>query len=196
MSGSTPNLGLEYLDAAQSQPEVKVNDAWDKIDAMALSVANTDDSPDVTVTGVKKISFEGAIVEAMTDGGVHVQIEDAGVVREVQWSNDIGAITVPINDVIRFSGATRRIKEVTVLTEGGSGSCVIGVWKANLASHYPPTAADDITGGHNVTISSGVTHQDSTLTDWNTNLYIDDVLKFHLVSSSTFTFIVINLRLG
>lgn len=193
---ATPNLGLEYLDAAQSQPEVKINAAWNKIDAMALSVVNTDDSPDVTVTGVKRIMFEGATLSPLTDGGVHVQIDDAGVVREVQWSNDVGAISVPINDVIRFSGATRRIKEVTILTEGGSGSCVVNIWKANLTSHFPPVSGDDITGGSPPTISSGVTYQNSTLTGWNTNLHKDDVLKFNLASSSTFTFIVINLRLG
>lgn len=196
MSTETPNLGLQYLDAAQSQPEVKINDAWDKIDAISLTVSNTDDSPDVTVDRVRSLVFEGATLSAITGNGVHVQIDDAGVVREAQWSNDVGAITVPINDVIRFCGARRRIKEITVLTEGGTGSCVIGVWKANLASHFPPTAADDITGGHNVTISGGTTLQDSTLTGWNTNLYLDDVLKFHLASSSTFTFIVINIRLG
>lgn len=196
MPTSTPNLGLEYLDAAQAQPEVKINDAWDKLDAISLSVSNTDDSPDVTVDHVRSLVFEGATLSALTGNAVHVQIDDAGVVREAQWSNDVGAITVPINDIIRFCGARRRIKEVTVLTEGGTGSCVIGVWKANLASHFPPTAADDITGGHNVTISSGTTLQDSTLTGWNTNLYLNDVLKFHLASSSTFTFIVINIRLG
>lgn len=196
MPTSTPNLGLEYLDAAQAQPEVKINDAWDKLDAISLSVSNTDDSPDVTVDHVRSLVFEGATLSALTGNAVHVQIDDAGVVREAQWSNDVGAITVPINDIIRFCGARRRIKEVTVLTEGGTGSCVIGVWKANLASHFPPVAADDITGGHNVTISSGTTLQDSTLTGWNTNLYLNDVLKFHLASSSTFTFIVINIRLG
>lgn len=196
MSTETPNLGLQYLDAAQAQPEVKINDAWDKLDAISLTVSNTDDSPDVTVDRVRSLVFEGATLSALTGNAVHVQIDDAGVVREAQWSNDVGAITVPINDVIRFCGARRRIKEVTVLTEGGTGSCVIGVWKANMASHFPPTAADDITGGHNVTISSGTTLQDSTLTGWNTNLYLNDVLKFHLASSSTFTFIVINIRLG
>ena len=37
MSGdATPNLNLIYLDAAQAQPEVKINDAWNKIDEAVM----------------------------------------------------------------------------------------------------------------------------------------------------------------
>ena len=33
MPTTTPNLNLTYLASAQSQPEVPINDAWNKIDA-------------------------------------------------------------------------------------------------------------------------------------------------------------------
>jgi len=197
--GATPNLDLEYLDASQAQPEVKINDAWDKIDAAVgpgLTVQSTAaDSPAVTVSGVKHLLLIGATVEEMTEGAAIV-IDDAGVTREAAWTNALGAISIPINSVIRLSGAKRKIKEVIVLTQGGTGSCTIEIWKANLASHYPPVSGDDITGGANVVITSGTTHQDSTLAGWNTDLDKDDVFLFTLSASSTFTNVTITLRLG
>lgn len=199
MSGSTPNLDLEYLDPAQSEPEVIVNANSDKLDAAfgaGLEINDTHDSPAFAQTGVKKITLEGFTLSTESDSGVHAIVNDAGVVKEASWTNALGAISVPINSVIRLSGAKRRIKEVIVLTQGGTGSCVIKIWKANLASHYPPVSGDDITGGHDVVISSGTTHQDSTLTDWSTLLDKDDVFLFTLDSCSTFTNVTVSLRLG
>jgi hypothetical protein len=199
MSGSeTPNLGLEYLDASQAQPEVKINDAWDKIDAVSggLTISNTSqDSPATSVAGIRRIEIIGATLQEETDGAV-LTIDDAGVVREAAWTNALGAISIPINSVIRLSGAKRKIKEVIVLTQGGAGSCTIEIWKANLADHYPPVSGDDITGGANVVITSGTTHQDSTLSGWNVDLDKDDVFLFTLSASSTFTNVTISLRLG
>jgi hypothetical protein len=199
MSGTqTPNLHLAYLDASQAQPEVKINDAWDKIDAVSggLTVSNTSqDSPATSVDGVRRMEFIGATLEEDT-AGVVVTIDDAGVVREASWTNALGAISIPINSVIRLSGAKRKIKEVIVLTQGGAGGCTIEIWKANLADHYPPVSGDDITGGANVVITSGTTHQDSTLSGWNVDLDKDDVFLFTLSASSTFTNVTISLRLG
>jgi len=199
MSGTaTPNLDLEYLDPAQAQPEVKINDAWDKLDAAigaGLEIASIGESPNNSVSAVKLITFHGATVSDETSGAL-VTVDDAGVVKEASWTNALGAISVPINTVIRLSGAKRRIKECIVLTQGGTGSCVIKIWKANLASHYPPVSGDDITGGHNAVISSGTSLQDSTLTGWSTILDKDDVFLFTLDSCSTFTNVTISLRLG
>ncbi len=199
MSGSeTPNLGLEYLDASQAQPEVKINDAWNKIDAAALGLTVNDtaiDSPAISISEVKKMTFHGATVQAETEG-VLVIVDDAGVTREAAWTNALGAISVPINSVIRLCGAKRKIKEVIVLTQGGPGSCTIEIWKANLSAHYPPVSGDDITGGTNVVISSGSVYQNSTLSGWNLDLDKDDVFLFTLSASSTFTNVTISLRLG
>lgn len=198
MSGTeTPNLLLQYLNAAQSQPEVKVNDAWDKIDAAiaGFEVISLGESPNNTATAVRRITFEGATVSDETSGAL-VVIDDPGVVKEASWTNGLSAISIPTNSALRLSGAPRRIKEVIVLTQGGTGSCTIEIWKANLASHYPPVSGDDITGGANVVISSGTTHQDSTLSGWNTQLAKDDVLLFTLSACSTFTNVTITLRLG
>jgi hypothetical protein len=200
MSGdATPNLNLLYLDPYQAQPEVKVNDAWNKIDeaiGAGLEVNTLGASPPGVATEVRKLTFEGAALTAESDSGVVVTIDDAGVVKEASWTNALGAISVPINDVIRYSGADRRIKECVVLTQGGTGSCTIEIWKSNLGAHFPPVSGDDITGGANVVISSGTTHQDSTLSGWSTLIGKDDVFLFKLTACSTFTNVTISLRLG
>jgi hypothetical protein len=106
------------------------------------------------------------------------------------------AVALPVNAVPRVVGGPYNIKRVVVLTEGGPGSCVINVWKANLSAHYPPLVTDDITGGANVVISSGTTHDDSTLTGWSTGVVTGDVFLFSLASTSTFTYIEIQVFLG
>jgi hypothetical protein len=73
---------------------------------------------------------------------------------------------------------------------------VIKVWKLNLATGYPPTSANDITGGNNVVLTSTNSHDDSTLTGWTTGLVQDDVLLFTLASTSSFTYVGIQLRIA
>lgn len=78
MSGETPNLGLQYLEPSQAQPEVKVNDAWDKIDAGSGGVAVSDatTSPPI-VARARELKFMGATVTHETDGVALVQIDSS-----------------------------------------------------------------------------------------------------------------------
>jgi hypothetical protein len=112
------------------------------------------------------------------------------------WISSSGAIAIPVNSVPRAISGTYTIKEVIILTEGGTGSCTVTVWKANLSAHYPPVIGDDITGGSPPAITSATKYQNSTLTGWTTALAQDDVLLFGLSASSVFTFVSIQLRIG
>jgi hypothetical protein len=335
---STPNLKLPYIDPNQAQPEVKINDAWDILDAFAgetglggssLEVEQLGDSPGKK--NVRKIVIDGATVSAETDdtvlitidsssdetggGGNPLTVQDSGespgrtvtdvvtirfdgatVIEESAgvalvtipivegpegptgatgatgaagsvWRNGSGApsnslgvngdyyldtatgnvytkssgaysivaniegptgatgatgaigatgatgaqqppgaawitlisgvaIALPVNAVPRVISGTYNIKECDVVTEGGPGSCVINVWKLNIGTGYPPTSANDITGGNNVVLSSVSTHADSTLTGWTVGLVQGDVILFTLASTSSFTYIGISLRIG
>lgn len=102
------------------------------------------------------------------------------------------AIATPVNDVFVPVRATGTITKVVVLTQGGPGDCVIGVWKDVFGS-YPPTSGDSITGGNDPTITAGTTLEDSTLTGWTTSVTAGDVLGFSLASSANFTQITIVL---
>jgi hypothetical protein len=103
----TPNLALEYLDSAQAQPEVKINDAWNKIDAYAGRVHSDSggisgmifeiegDSPGIE--GITKLVFTGTAVASLTQAGDVGTITlnagsgaPAGTAGELQY-NDAGA---------------------------------------------------------------------------------------------------------
>lgn len=82
------------------------------------------------------------------------------------------------------------ITRVTLLTFGGTGSCVVDLYSKAYAS-YPPTGADSICASTKPSISSGIKYQDSALTSWTVNLVAGDVLAANLDSSSTFKKVVL-----
>jgi hypothetical protein len=70
MAGKTPRLGLNYLDSAQAQPEVPLNENADILDELsgAVWVEELGSSPgDRSAT---KLIFANCTVEAQTDGAV------------------------------------------------------------------------------------------------------------------------------
>ena|ERR1700761_2420803 len=111
------------------------------------------------------------------------------------WINSTfgAAVALPVNAVAKTINGSGSISRLIVTTDGGPGSLRIKVWKANIASHYPPTSADDITGGNDVVIASANTLDDSTLTGWTKTLAAGDVILFTLDSTSVFTSIGIAL---
>ena len=243
MSGdATPNLDLVYLDASQAQPEVKINDAWNKIDAAVaglegVTVADAD-SPFTSVSNVKTIRIAGGSVAAESGNAVLVTIDGgntpanqsvgggrgrdgddgrrgrpgAGIqgAQGAQGSPGFGralgayftvpgggALGLPVNAVEALvNGGPCSILEVLILTKGGPGSCTVKLWKANFASHYPPVVTDDITGGTNISISSGTTYQNGVLSGWTTSLAADDVILITLSATSSFTSVAVYLRVG
>lgn len=102
------------------------------------------------------------------------------------------AVALPLNDVAIVFPAACTIKRVTILTTGGTGSCVVGVWKVAIGS-FPPTSANDITGGVSPAISGAVDYDNSTLTGWTTSISAGDTMMFHLASTSTFTSITVQV---
>lgn len=86
------------------------------------------------------------------------------------------------------------ISKAILLTEGGTGSCVIDVWKDTYAN-YPPTVADTIAASAKPTISSGTKASDATLTGWTKTITAGDVIGFNIDSTSTFTKITVILEI-
>jgi hypothetical protein len=115
--------------------------------------------------------------------------------RGASWANGASALTTTTNAVAISIPYACTLKEVTILTQGGTGSCTINVWKAAYGS-YPPVIGGDITGGTPPAISAGIKYDNTTLTGWTTAFSAGDTILFTLASVSTFTFVTIILRMA
>jgi len=121
-------------------------------------------------------------------------VGNVSVMRGATWVASSGAITTPAPDVPIVIANTCTLQEVTILTQGGTGSCSLDIWKTTYAS-YPPTIANSICGGTTPQITSGTTYQNNTLTGWTTAFNQNDTVIFHLTSSANFSQIVVQIRL-
>jgi len=114
------------------------------------------------------------------------------IIRTATWGISSGALTVPAIDVPVYMPISGTITQASILTEGGTGSCVTDIWKVAVGS-YPPTVSNSICGGNYPSITSGTTLVKTSLTGWTTAISAGDTLMFHLTSTSTFTFITLQL---
>jgi hypothetical protein len=89
------------------------------------------------------------------------------------------------------------VNRCTILTKsngGAVGNCQVDIWTSPIAA-YPPTGSNSICGGNLPTITAGNDYDSTTLTGWNTTLPKGNVVTFHLVSSLTFSEIIITIAL-
>jgi hypothetical protein len=112
--------------------------------------------------------------------------------RGASFSGGSFQIVVPTNNVPIYIPEDCVITDVEVLTQGGTGSCVLDIWKVAYAS-YPPVIGNSITASAKPTISSGIKYKDSTLTGWTTNCSAGDTLLVNLSSCTTFTSVLLTL---
>jgi hypothetical protein len=114
--------------------------------------------------------------------------------KGANWVSSVAIVAGSANKVYVSCPVAGTINRVKVVTSGGSGSCVIDVWKAPFAS-FPPLVANSIVAAAPPTISGGTTYTESTLAGWTRAINAGDVLAFSLTSSSTFTQIEIVLEI-
>jgi len=149
MSGDgTPNLDLKYLDPSQSQPEVKINDAWDKIDAAVGTIAVSDLSSPPIVGHAIEIQFVGATVTHETGGRARVEIDSAGsggggspltVTDGTHTVTDVTEIDFSFGGIVTDLGGGVAQVYIDPVSGGGSGS-------ANITPDThpaPPNTLDD-----------------------------------------------------
>lgn len=87
------------------------------------------------------------------------------------------------------------IVKVDILTAGGTGSCVVDIWKDTYAN-FPPTVGDSICSSAKPTISSGSKYESTSFGSWTTtSVAAGDVIAFKLDSCSTFTLVTCTLTL-
>ena len=146
MSGSqTPTLGLEYLDPSQAQPEVKINAAWNLIDAavgdgQGIAVSNSTASPAI-VARATELQFEGS--------GVTVEHETGGkaiIIIPGATSSDSGGSPVAVTD------ATHTVENVTAI-RFTSGATVSEASDGVADVYIAPVSGGGADGGVPSTIS-------------------------------------------
>jgi hypothetical protein len=137
-------------------------------------------------------NFDTGALYTINEAGVVQRVGAGDAVRGATWVSGGSAITVPVNDVHVLVPEASTIHSATLLTVGGTGSCVVDVRKDTYGA-FPPTGGDTICGGSKPTISSGIKYQDTTLTGWTTAVAAGSVLSFSLESCSTFTMVSLQL---
>lgn len=118
-----------------------------------------------------------------------------GFIRGAGWSSSSGAVppasTTPIDIIIPYACT---LKEVYITAQGGIGSCTVDVWKTPIGS-FPPSGANDITGGVPPAIASSSTpYTNTTLTGWTVACAQNDVIRLTLAANTNFTVVEIQLR--
>lgn len=103
------------------------------------------------------------------------------------WVRNQGPIDPAFaNDVLRLIPSEGTITGVYVMTQPAAGDCVIDIFKGSFAS-FPSDSS--ITAAAKPTITAARTYSDTTLTGWTTSVSAFDFLRFHLESSTVFTYI-------
>lgn len=102
-------------------------------------------------------------------------------------------ITTGFKGVVQADIAGSIVAATVLAADNLTGSIVIDLWKDSYANH-PPTVADTITAAAKPTISADVKATDSTLTGWTTAIAAGDVLGFNVDSVSTFTRVLMSLK--
>jgi hypothetical protein len=154
-------------------------------------------SPGESVIDPPILKISGATVERLSDGNALLIIAThAAPPLRATFASVLGAaMAPPVPDVLTYVDRDCTLCELIVNGQGGPGSATIEIWKAALASHYPPVIADDITGGANVVLSSASTHDDSTLSGFTTAFSKGDFLLCRLISNVNFTSLTITFRM-
>jgi hypothetical protein len=137
------------------------------------------------------------------DGAAWVQVSSANVansnIRSIGITIGDGSSTISTGqkECIQIP-FTCTITEWTILSidaSNTSGSIVIDIWKDTYAN-FPPTVADTITAAAKPTVSAAIKATSSTLTAWTTTITAGDVLKFNVDSVSTFTKVILQLKVS
>lgn len=163
------SAGYWTLVPAAQDTAAAVEDLEEQVGAVETEVGEIEDR----VTGIEAFAIEPVKVTWVNAGGGAIVAADA-------------------NDIYTYIPHAGLIRQAVILTQGGTGSCSVDIWKDTYAN-FPPTDADSITAAAAPSITSDTKYSDSTLTGWTKTVAAGDVLAFHLDSSTTFEVIQVFL---
>jgi hypothetical protein len=161
------------------------------VNGTATTYMRSDGAPALDVDADFDTTGQWTFKKVPTVGGVKL----AKLVATLRPATFIGtsALTTPIEPVYIIVPFDCVLTKVTVLTQGGPGSCAIGVWKDTYAN-FPPDASDSITGVTPPVITADIKYVDSVLDGWTVNFTAGDIIAVNIDSTSTFTMVHVNLE--
>ena len=163
----------------------------------------------VEVTAVSGATFTVTRAAEPYNGVQTAYAWNAGdFVAQVLTAGGLGAVTPLAGQIVcEFSGGgvppSTGVEQDVVLPFTGTltgwqiaadrvGSATIDVWMAAWTS-YPPTSANDITGGTPPALASAASAESTSLTGWTTAITAGDVMRFQLAAVATVTRVLLVL---
>jgi hypothetical protein len=159
-----------------------------------ITVTGTVDGRDVATDGTK---LDG--VEASADVTDATNVAAAGAVMESDYFNIVFLIDGGGSAISTgIAGWVMVPHDFTItgcwLLADQSGAIKVDIW-ADSYTNYPPDNTDTITGGNEPEIAaSGVKDEDTTLTDWTTDMSAGDILYYNVDSCTTIEKCLVVLR--
>lgn len=193
-AGESSGAALDAHEAAADPHPQYLTDA--EGDAQYSQLGHTHDASIITYTPANNAHWGGSD-PGDTDNALDYLADHRVAIYRLgaQWTNGgVALIAADANVVYVTASEAGTITKATLLTAGGTGSCVVDVWKDTYAN-YPPTVADTITAAAKPTITSAVKYESTTLTGWTTSVAAGDILAFKLDSTTVFTLVTIILEI-
>jgi len=147
-------------------------------------------------------------VATAVDVGTLYYVTDEALTEQSDGTNWVAfgrdyVITFSIKEAVLGTGVkgflsipiTGTITKVRLLTNNGSGSLVIDIWKDTFAN-FPPTVADTITASAKPTVSTDDNYEDSTLTGWTTAVVAGECLGYNVDSVTSTTQFTLELTVS
>lgn len=110
------------------------------------------------------------------------------------WTNGPNDLIYPVNNVNSVVSENCNIVGWYLLTDGGTGSCVVDILRVPV-HEFPPLNTDTICGGNKPDIVSTYMATDTDLISWDVVCTEGDLLQFRLDSVSGFTMVQLILIL-
>lgn len=188
VAAATITVTVQYTDAGGTvQTVTLLNGVAEPIGPVALDTIGLSVNPAAITVTVTSSVANAVYASAFIDCGSGVPLAGQ-IVCEFSGGGVPPSTGVEQDVVLPFTGTLTEWQ----IAADQVGSATIDVWMAAWAS-YPPTSANDITGGNPPALASAASAESTSLTGWTTAITAGDVMRFQLAAVATVTRVLLVL---
>ena len=188
VAAATLTVSVSYTDAGGTvQTVTLLNGVAEPIGPVALDTIGLSVNPAAITVTVTSSVANAVYASAFIDSGSGVPLAGQ-VVCEFNGGGIPPSVGVDQDVVLPFTGTLTGWQ----IAADRVGSATIDVWMAAWTS-YPPTSANDITGGNPPALASAASAESTSLTGWTTAITAGDVMRFELAAVATVTRVLLVL---